>query len=140
MTDHASTVSRAVGLLNVGDVDGYISTLYAPQARFHGFPDAFAPDRDGITLFFKALVAAVPDATITATDLLADGDKLALRFTLTGTHQGELMGAPGTGASLEVEGMTILQFEGDQCVERWNQLDNLTLLTQLNALPALAAH
>ena len=92
MSDHASTIASAVQLLNAGDVDGYVTTLYAPEAVFHGFPPAFAPDRDGITGFFRALLAGVPDATISAQDLFADGDRVAVRFTLTGTHAGELFG------------------------------------------------
>jgi len=135
MSDHATTVATAVARLNAGDVEGYVTSLYAPEAVFHGFPPAFAPDRDGITAFFHALRAGVPDATISAQDLLADGDRVAVRFTLSGTHTGELLGVPGSGASLDVEGITVLRFSGDRCVERWNRLDDLALLTQIGAMP-----
>ncbi|MCW2605472.1 MAG: putative ester cyclase [Frankiales bacterium] len=140
MSDHATTISRAVALLNQGDVRGYATALYAPGARFHGFPEAFPPDRDGIIAFFTALIAAVPDAAITPRDMLVDGDKVAVRFALTGTHHGELLGAAGTGGALDVDGMTILHFEGESCTERWNQLDDVTLIAQLHAAPALVAH
>ena len=100
MTDHASTIANAVARLNAGDVDGYIRALYDPHCRFHGFPDAFGSDRDGIADFFRVLVAAVPDARITAEDLFAD-DRVAVRYTLTGTHEGELF--------------------GDLVAERWNR-------------------
>ena len=136
--DHASTIISAVDKLNAGDVDGYIGGLYAPDSRFHGFPEAFSPDRDGITEFFRTLVAAVPDTRITAQDLLIDGDRVAIRFTLSGTHRGELFGAPGTGRSLEVEGITMLRFVDGLVAERWNRLDDVALLTQLGALPAPA--
>ena len=136
MTDHTATIAAAVGRLNEGDVDGYITALYHPQCRFHGFPAPFGEHRDGISAFFRTLVGAVPDARITPNDLLVDGDRVAVRYTLTGTHEGELLGAPGTGRPLEVEGMTVLHFEGDRVAERWNRLDDLSLLTQLGALPA----
>lgn len=139
MSDHASTIATAVGRLNAGDVDGYITTLYHPHAVFHGFPEPFGTDRDGITGFFRALVAAVPDLCITALDLLADGDRVAVRFVLTGTHRGALLGATGSGQALDVEGITVLRFEGDRVAERWNRLDDVTLLTQLGLLPAPAA-
>ena len=132
--DHTATIATAVGKLNAGDVDGYISTLYHPHCRFHGFPEPFVQSRDGIAEFFRALVTAVPDANIAAEDMLASGDRVAVRFRLTGTHQGELMGAPGTGRSLDVEGITILRFEGDRAAERWNRLDDVALLTQLGVL------
>lgn len=134
--DHVDTVSRAVACLNAGDVDTYIATLYAPDSRFYGFPPAFSPDREVISASFHALVAAVPDATITPLDVLTDGDRLAIRYLLGGTHRGEFMGSAGNGGALTVEGMTVLRFEGAQCVERWNRLDDLTLLAQLGASSA----
>lgn len=139
MNDHARTIATAVGLLNDGDVDGYITTLYAPDAVFHGFPSAFAPDRDGIAEFFRALRAGAPDAKIAAEDLLTDEDRVAVRFIVTGTHTGELFGAPATGERIEAEGITILQFLGGQVVERWNRLDDVTFLTQIGAMPATAS-
>ncbi|HEY3713234.1 MAG TPA: ester cyclase [Jatrophihabitantaceae bacterium] len=137
--DHATTIVHAVDKLNAGDVDGYIAGLYTPGCRFHGFPDAFTPDRDGIAEFFRTLIAAVPDTRITAQDLLVDGDRVAIRFTLTGTHRGELFGVAGTGRSLDVEGITVLHFVDGLVTERWNRLDDVALLTQLGALPAAAS-
>lgn len=136
MSEHATTIATAVGRLNAGDVDGYITTLYAPEAVFHGFPPAFSPDRDGIAEFFRALRAGMPDATIAAEDLLTDGDRVAVRFTLTGTHTGELFGAPATGTRIDAEGITIARFSGDRVVERWNRLDDIAFLTQIGAMPA----
>jgi steroid delta-isomerase-like uncharacterized protein len=136
MRDHTTTIVDAVGRLNRGDVDGYITTLYREDCRFHGFPAPYGDDRDGIARFFRDLVSAVPDAQITATDVVAAGDRVAIRFTLTGTHRGELLGAPATGASLEVEGMTILRFDGERVAERWNRLDDVALLAQLGVLAA----
>lgn len=135
MSNHATTIGTAVGQLNAGDVDGYVTTLYAPEAVFHGFPAAFSPDRDGIAEFFRALRAGLPDATIAADDMLTDGDRVALRFTLSGTHTGELFGAPATGARIDAEGITIVRFSGDQVVERWNRLDDVAFLTQIGAIP-----
>jgi SnoaL-like polyketide cyclase len=138
MSDHAATIATAIGRLNAGDVDGYITTLYALEAVFHGFPPAFSPDRDGIAEFFRALRAGVPDAHIGAQDLLSDGDRVAVRFTLTGTHAGDLFGVPATGGHIEVEGITVVRFSGDRVVERWNRLDDVTFLTQIGAMPVAA--
>lgn len=138
MSEHPTTIATAVELLNAGDVDGYITTLYAPEAAFHGFPAAFPPDRDGIADFFRALRAGMPDARIGAEDMLVDGDRVAVRFTLTGTHTGELFGVPATGEHVEAEGITIVQFSGSRVVERWNRLDDVTFLTQIGAMPAAA--
>jgi predicted ester cyclase len=139
MTDHATTIATAIGRLNDGDVDGYITTLYHPHCRFHGFPDAFGSDRDGIADFFRALVGAVPDARISAADLVEQGDRVVVRYVLTGTHEGELLGAAGTGQALGVEGITIVRFEGDLVAERWNRLDDVKLLTQLGLMATAPA-
>ena len=139
MSDHTRTIADAVGRLNEGDVDGYITTLYHPHAQFHGFPEPFGTGRDGIADFFRALVSAVPDTHIAADDLVVAGDRAAIRFTLTGTHTGDLLGAPSDGQRLQVEGITILRFEGDQVAERWNRLDDMTLLGQLGLMPMASA-
>lgn len=134
-TDHATTIASAVDKLNRGDVEGYVTSLYSADCSFHGFPAAFAPTRDGIAAFFRTLIAAVPDARIAPLDLVADGDSVALRFVLTGTHEGALFGFAGTGRSLEVEGVTIVHFVDGLVVERWNRLDDGALLAQLGELP-----
>ncbi len=133
--DHTATIANAIDKLNTGDVQGYVTSLYAPECQFHGFPDAFPPTRDGIADFFRSLISGVPDARITARDVLVEGDRVALRFVLTGTHRGDLFGVAGTGRSLEVEGITMVQFADGLVVERWNRLDDMGLLTQLGALP-----
>ena len=134
-TDHATVIAAAVDKLNAGDVAGYVTSLYSPDCVFHGFPDAFAPNRDGIAAFFRALIKAVPDAKISPLDLVSADDSVSLRFVLTGTHEGELFGFAGTGRSLEVEGITIVHFVDGLVVERWNRLDNAALFAQLGELP-----
>jgi predicted ester cyclase len=138
MTNHATTIATAVQLLNAGDVDGYITTLYHPDAAFHGFPADFASTRDGISEFFWALRSGMPDATISALDLLTDNDKVTVRFSLTGTHTGTLFGVPASGARVEVDGITIVQFRGDRVVERWNRLDDVAFLSQIGAMAVTA--
>jgi steroid delta-isomerase-like uncharacterized protein len=138
MSNHATTVATAVQLLNAGDVHGYVTTLYHPDAAFHGFPPDFPADRDGITAFFRALRAGIPDATIAAQDLLTDQDRVAVRFTLTGTHTGELFGVPASGARIEVDGITILRFRDDRVDVRWNRLDDVAFLSQIGAMSAAA--
>ncbi|GAA2561872.1 ester cyclase [Pseudonocardia hydrocarbonoxydans] len=138
MNANVTTIATAVGMLNDGDVDGYVTTLYAPDAAVHGFPPDFPPTRDGIGAFMRTLRAGVPDVRITAQDIVADGDRVAVRFTVTGTHTGEVFGNPGTGAAIDAEGITIVEFRDGQVVERWNRLDEVALHTQIGAIPAPA--
>ena len=57
---------------------------------------------------------------------------------MSGVHGGEFMGVPATGRPYELNGITILRFDGAQVVERWSSADFLGLLTQLGAIPAMA--
>jgi predicted ester cyclase len=57
---------------------------------------------------------------------------------MTGRHVDEFRGAPATGRPIAVPGITILHFRGDRCVERFSQADQLGLLMQIGAGPALA--
>ncbi len=81
-------------------------------------------------------MSAFPDMCVEVEDLITDGDRAAVRITLTGTHQGELMGIPASGKAISVQAMTILRFENDKCVERWSELDMVGLMTQIGAIPA----
>lgn len=92
-------------------------------------------DRDGWTAWFQGFLAAFPDARFIVEDLLGEGDRVAARLTMRGTHQGALNGIPPTGRAVVVTGMSIERIVGGRIVEGWNQNDALGLLTQLGALP-----
>ena len=68
--------------------------------------------------------------------MVGEGDCVACHYTLRATHTGEFLGIPATGKDIEMTGQTILRFDGEQCVERWNTGDLLGLLQQLGAAPA----
>ncbi|MBC8427815.1 alpha/beta fold hydrolase, partial [bacterium] len=76
---------------------------------------------------------AFPDFHITLDDVFAEGDKGVSRWTLTGTHLGELMGMPATGKSVSATGMNILRFADGKIVETWWAWDLMGLMQQLTA-------
>jgi steroid delta-isomerase-like uncharacterized protein len=79
--------------------------------------------------------AAFPDVKITVDDVIAEGDKVAMRWHAEGTHRGELEGMAPTGARVTVTGIFIDQWKDGQVVESWGQWDNLGLARQLGAAP-----
>ena len=81
---------------------------------------------------------AFPDIRITIEDQLAEGDRVATRWTARGTHQGELMGIEPTGKQATVTGLTIDRIENGKIVESWNNWDTLGMLQQLGVIPAMA--
>jgi len=56
------------------------------------------------------------------------GTETAVRYTLHGTHEGELMGLPASGQRVASDGMVFARFENGKVVERWGVQDMLTLL------------
>ena len=87
--------------------------------------------KQAITDHFTAL----PDFHVTVHETLAEGDKLAQRWTVTGTHKGELMGIPPSGNQVTFTGFTINRFADGKIVEQWWAYDALGMMQQLTAPP-----
>jgi len=90
---------------------------------------------DGLKGYVDGFRAAFPDLHITFEDMVAEGDKVASRITLRGTHKGELAGIPATGKQVTVSGMSIDCLEGGKFVETFVVTDVLGLLQQLGVAP-----
>jgi len=79
---------------------------------------------------------AVPDLTYTVEDQVAEGDEVVTRYTVSGTHQGEFFGIPGTGNRIEFTGINIDRFdESGKLVEEWPEYDLLGAMRQMGAIP-----
>lgn len=77
-----------------------------------------------------------PDATFTIEDTVVAGEKVALRWTMTGTHEGTLAGVEGTGTDVTLPAVEINRFADGKLIETWTQSDQVGLLTQVGALPS----
>lgn len=80
---------------------------------------------------------AFPDFNITIEDIVAEGDKVAIRYIWSGTHKGELMGLPPTGKQVKVTGMQIFRIASGKVVENWWNSDYLGLMQQLGVIPPM---
>jgi len=81
----------------------------------------------------------LPDIHIALDTELAEEDKVVTRFTISGTHQGELLGIPATGKRAVWSGITIFRLAGGKIVEFWTEVDNMGMMQQLGVIPAPAA-
>jgi steroid delta-isomerase-like uncharacterized protein len=77
-----------------------------------------------------------PDIQWTLEETIAEGDKVAARFTMRGTHQGTFLGVPPTGKAIVVQAMNFYRLTDGQLVEERGQPDMLALLQQIGAAPA----
>ncbi len=133
--DHAATMRRLYELINDGDVDGFGDALADDFVEHEELP-GLQPTKEGVQAFFRMYLAAFPDLRMDAEDVLASGDKVVARVRATGTHQGEFMGMPATGKSVDVQLIDIIRFGDDGLArEHWGVMDAMTMMQQLGAVP-----
>ncbi len=87
--------------------------------------------REGFKTFVTTFREAFPDLQVTVEDMIAEGDKVAARATMRGTHQGEFLGIPPSGNSIEVPVVDIVRFSDGMGVEHWGVTDNMAMMVQL---------
>ena len=121
--------------LNRRDLTAF-DNYFSPKLTDHALPPGLPPGLEGRKMFASALLSAFPDLQVEVQDLVADGEKLVTRYTVHGTHNGELMGIPPTGKQISVGGIAIDRFENGQSVEHWEVIDQLGLMQQLGIIPA----
>ena len=96
------------------------------------------PDREGsnaVNEHMTTWTQGVPDLRVDPVQVIAGEDCVTLRYLAHGTHSGELLGRPGTGKSLRLEGVNVYRLVDGKIAETWQYLDGLSLLRQIGALP-----
>src|ERR687898_1599193 len=83
----------------------------------------------------SGVITAFPDRRITHEDTLAEGEKVLIRWSLTGTQEGELMGIPPTGRQVTLTGFDLFRIEGGKIGEMWQGAAQPGLLRQLGGFP-----
>jgi predicted ester cyclase len=91
----------------------------------------------GLREYYAALRLAFPDMRLASEDVIAEGEKVANRYTFYGTHKGDYMGIAATSKLIISAGMVIHHFRGGRCVETWQSTDALGFLTQLGVAQPL---
>ena len=114
-----------------------VTALMAPNCVVHGLAqdggDIVGPD--GFRKFHQAFLGAFSNLHLQIEDMLEENDRVFIRFTATGTHDGDTFGFPATHRNIRVTGMTVTRFVGDKFVEGWNVFDAVGMLGQLGVMP-----
>ena len=119
---------------NLNAVDEIISADYV----HHDANSPAATGIDGYKQFVTYYMSAFPDAQFTIHDAFTDGENEVTRWTVTGTHEGELAGIPRTGRRFSVTGISIGRIKNGKITESWNSWDALGMMQQLGVVPAEA--
>ena len=129
-------VLKLYELLNSGDTRS-IGELVTQEYVEHDPLPGQGTGRDGVVDRFSMLVGALaPHFTIE--DVVAEGDKVVVRWTNAGTHVAEFAGIPATGRSFTIAGIDIYRVANGSICEHWHVIDQLSMLGQLGLLPAPA--
>ncbi len=135
--DNAQGSKRIIEELFGGGKYGLAQVLIAADAIGH---DTAGPEPisapDGVIEAARGYRAAFRDLTMTVSQVIAEGEYVAARWTARGTHKGELFGMPATGKEATVTGITIDRWADGKLAESWTNWDTLGLLQQIGALPA----
>jgi steroid delta-isomerase-like uncharacterized protein len=122
---------------------GIVDEVFAPEyvAHFPGVPPVSG--RDAMKELLAAFFAAFPDLVFTVEDQIAEGEKVATRWTAHGTHQGEFKGfppkthgIPPTGNRVMFSATDIYRIVDGKIVEEWNTLEQLDVMQQLGVVAA----
>ena len=119
-------------LVNKGDL-AVVDEMFATNFVNRSSATGITPDREGIKQLITIFRSAFPDYHNVIKDMIAEGDRVAVRVMCRGTHRTEFMGIAPTGKLVEFSAISIFRFAGGKVVERWNKTDNLGMLQQLGA-------
>ncbi|MFN8458027.1 MAG: ester cyclase [Anaerolineae bacterium] len=113
-----------------------VDELFAADYMIH---DPQVPDFPGGQAAFKQFVTNLrtpfPDIHVTVEDMLAEGDQVAWRWTITGTHKADLNGIPPTGKPVRITGIVLSRFVKGKWTEDYVNWDMLGMLQQIGAIP-----
>ena len=138
-TSNKATIRRLEDANNSGDLERITKTIdevFAPDALISTPLPIEATGAQVLKEVFARLLRGLPDLHITIEDLIAEGDKVVSRNTVTGTHLGEYMGLPPTGKSVTYNEIFIVRFDGDRIAQTWGVVDVFSIMKPLGAIPA----
>ncbi|OUD93886.1 SnoaL-like polyketide cyclase [Clavibacter michiganensis subsp. michiganensis] len=133
--DLRATMQRFLEFINSGH-EAIGREVIHPDAAFM---TPFSPEPlvglDGYLQILAIMRGAISDVRWTVQQLVVEGDQVAARFELRGTHDGEFLGVPATGKSVVVGASAFYRFADGRIIDETGQPDLLALLGQIGALP-----
>ena len=114
------------------ELDGFLAPDYAIKDAPPGSAEGAAGIREVVTMFRTAF----SDMLITLDEVIAEGDWVASKSTLRGTHRGNFLGMEPSGRSVEVTSLTMIKFRDGKLLESWVKNDVAAMMRQLQGAQA----
>jgi steroid delta-isomerase-like uncharacterized protein len=135
-------VRKHFDAFNSGDLEAFALTVAEDSVNHAAIPQA--QGRRGALSIVEKLRRAFPDMRMAVDDMIAEGDRVVCRLTVTGTHTGPLDFAkfplPATGKHFRTTHIHVFRLADGVIAERWAERDDLGMLQQLGVMPPLVAH
>jgi len=134
--ENKAIIGRLSELWNTGNL-AIADEVFDPDFVNHDTNNPGVTNPESYKGYVPVIRIGFPDFHVAADDLIAEGEKVAMRWTINATHQGELMGMPATGTQVVWTGMTMIHLADGKIVETWWSSDALGMLQQLGVIPPL---
>ena len=131
MRTNGDVVSLWLHWWNTGNT-AIADRIYAPDYRRNAtdLPESGPEQVKQLVTMYRA---AFPDLHFEVEGMVSEGDRVAVRWIATGTHQAPLLGLPATNRHVSLIGCDVLRLRGDLIAESWSYYDRLALMEQLRA-------
>jgi steroid delta-isomerase-like uncharacterized protein len=132
-----ATFRRFHDVVNSGNaeiISKMIDELVEPDAMIRTPVPLDVTGAEALKHVWAVLLEAFPDLHLTVEDVIAEGDRVVVRNTVTGTHRGEYMGLPPTGESVTYNEIFIFRFVNGRIAETWGVVDVLSQMKQLGVI------
>ena len=110
--------------------------ILATDVNNYTLPPDIPGGIEGSKAFAGMFASAFPNTTMNIEDVLADGDKVIVRWSATAKHEGELMGVPASGKDVNVHGIGIYRIAEGKITDIWGEFDMLGMMQQIGSAPA----
>jgi len=115
---------------------GLVDELLAPDYVNHSPGILDQPEGpEGVRAVVAMFRSGMPDLRVVIEDMIAEGDKVAARYTLEGTHERELFGVPPTGQQLSIKSISVERVSDGKIQDHWRITDSLDMMQQLGVIP-----
>ena len=132
--DNKALVRRFVDEVQSGGNTDLIDEICSPEFVNHSAPPGLPADCEGIKIVTAMFRGAFPDSYFSVEDMIAEGDEVVTRKTFHGTHEGEFMGIPPSGRTVNVSLIDVVRISEGRVVEHWSVGDNLGMMQQLGVI------
>src|SRR5205085_263834 len=133
--DNKAVIRRLIDGLNQKDV-AVLDEVCTPDFVFHDPNNPQVRSREDFKQWVTEFFAAFPDLHFSLEDILAEGDRVAYRYTLRATNTGSWGGATPTGKPVTFTAMSLSRFREGKSAEGWQNGDSLGMAQQLGMIPA----